>query len=182
MKNIIDNYWVWRCINLLIIFIHKNLRLDSAMWIHVIMTSGKVLSISDVPLFDLRMNQKNACPGKDLAWKREFLEMTRAILRYAPWVYRDEIKNLEYMLGLFSFSPWLYWLASEFMEYLRMKLASYKFQFYLYIPLKNMSKWYQFCEHSSFLNFNDQFAALDTCWKTKITLILENTLSFPLYS
>ena len=146
------------------------------------MTSGKILSISDVPLFDLRMHQKNACPGKDLAWKRDFLETTRAILRYAPRVYRDEIKNLEYMLGLFSFTPWLYWLASEFMEYLRMKPASYKFKSYLYIPLKNMSKCYQFSEHSAFLNFNDQFASLDTCWKTKLTLISDNTLSFPLYS
>ena len=31
-------------------------------------------------------------------------------------------------------------VASRFMEYLRLKLASYKFQFYLYIPLKNISK------------------------------------------
>ena len=62
-----------------------------------------MLSISDVPLFDLRMNQKNACPGEDLAWKREFIKMTCAILRYAPWVYRDEIKNLEYMLVYFHY-------------------------------------------------------------------------------
>ena len=55
------------------------------MWIHVIMTPGKkILSISDVPLFDLRMNQNNACPGEDLAWKREFIKMTCVILRYAP--------------------------------------------------------------------------------------------------
>ena len=45
-----------------------------------------------------------------------------------------------------------------------------------------MSKNYQFCEHSPFFNFNDQFAALDTFWKTKLTLISENTLSFLLYS
>ena len=36
----------------------------------------------------------------------------------------------------------------------------YKFNFYLYIPLKNMSN---FSEHSPFFNFNDQFVALDTC-------------------
>ena len=43
-----------------------------------------MLSISEVPLFDLRMNQNNACPGEDLAWKREFIKMTGVILRYAP--------------------------------------------------------------------------------------------------
>ena len=67
------------------------------------MTSGKILSIIDVPLFHLKMNRKNACPGEDLAWKREFLKMTCAILRCAPEVYRDEIKNLEYMLVYFHF-------------------------------------------------------------------------------
>ena len=63
----------------------------------------KILSFSDVPLFQLSMNQNNACPGEDLAWKREFIKMTCVILRYAPWVYRDEIKGLEYMLVYFHF-------------------------------------------------------------------------------
>ena len=49
------------------------------------------------------MNQKNACPGEDLAWKREFIKMICAILRCAPYVFRDEIKNLEYMLAYFHF-------------------------------------------------------------------------------
>ena len=56
----------------------------------------------------------------------------------------------------FPLNLFIQWLASRFMEYLRMKLASYKFKFYLYIPLKNISKRYQFCEHSPFFNFNDQ--------------------------
>ena len=62
------------------------------------------------------------------------------------------------MLSIFIFplNLFIQWLASRFMEYLRLKLASYKFQFYLYIPLENISMWYQFCEHSPFLNLNDQ--------------------------
>ena len=31
------------------------------------------------PLFDLRMKQKNSCPGKELAWKRELIKMTCVI-------------------------------------------------------------------------------------------------------
>ena len=45
----------------------------------------------------------------------------------------------------------LQWSASRFMEHLRMKLASYKFKFYRYFPLKNISKCYQFCELRPFL-------------------------------
>ena len=52
----------------------------------------------------LRMKEKNACPDKSLVWKREFKTMTCGILRYAPWVYRDEIKEIEYMLVYFLFS------------------------------------------------------------------------------
>ena len=51
----------------------------------------------------LRMKEKNASPDKSLAWKREFKTMTCGILRYAPWVYRDEIKEIEYMLVYFHF-------------------------------------------------------------------------------
>ena len=40
------------------------------------------------------MNQKTACPGEDLAWKREFIKMTCVIC---------VIKNLEYMLVYFHF-------------------------------------------------------------------------------
>ena len=38
-----------------------------------------------------------------------------------------------------------------FMEHLRMSLANYKFKFYSYFPLREISKFYQFCEHSPFL-------------------------------
>ena len=49
------------------------------------MTSGKKYSnFSEVPLFDSRTKEKNACPGEGLAWNREFIRMIRAILRYAP--------------------------------------------------------------------------------------------------
>ena len=82
----------------------------------------------------------------------------------------------------FRFALLLQWLASRFMEHLRMSLANYKFKFYCYFPLRETSKFYQFCEHSPFLYFNDQFAAFNTCWKTKLTLISEKTLTFSLYS
>ena len=38
----------------------------------------------EVPLFDSRTKEKNACPGKGLAWNREFIRMTCEISRYAP--------------------------------------------------------------------------------------------------
>ena len=34
----------------------------------------------------------------------------------------------------------------------------------------------QYYKRSPFFNFNDQFAALNACWKTKLTLISENYL------
>ena len=41
------------------------------------MTSGK-------NTLTLVKKEKNACPGKGLAWNREFIRMTCEILRYAP--------------------------------------------------------------------------------------------------
>ena len=61
--------------------------------------------ISDVTLFDSRMKEKNTCPNKGLAWKREFIrirlmrfyDMHLSILRWKKetWIYA----------GLLSFSP-----------------------------------------------------------------------------
>ena len=42
----------------------------------------KFSNFIDVPLFDSRTKEKNACEG--LAWDREFIRMIRATLRYAP--------------------------------------------------------------------------------------------------
>ena len=44
----------------------------------------KFSNFSDVPLFDSRTKEKNACLGEGLAWDREFIRMTCATLRYAP--------------------------------------------------------------------------------------------------
>ena len=65
----------------------------------------KFSNFCDVPLFDSRTKEKNACPGKGLAWNREFIRMICATLRYAPLVYRDEIKSLENMPVYFASFP-----------------------------------------------------------------------------
>ena len=69
---------------------------------------------------------------------------------------------------IFPLHLFIQWLASRFMEYLRMNLARYKFKSYFYFPLWDISKCYQFCEHSPFLNFNYQFAALNTSGKQNL--------------
>ena len=93
-----------------------------------------------------------------------------AILRYAPKYIEMKEGNLNICWSTFIFSLHLFiqWLASRFMEHLRMNLARYKFKSYFYFPLRDISKCYQFCEHSPFLNFNYQFAALNTSGKQNL--------------
>ena len=84
----------------------------------------KFPNFSDVPLFDSRAKEKNACPGKGLAWNREFIRMICATLRYALQEYGVGIKKIAHMPVIFALHPFLQWLASGFMEHLWMKLAS----------------------------------------------------------